>query len=80
MTPKLKKNKENQKNKKNNSALPKKSKNSSFEILNPATLTKIGELPLYTTEMVEEKILLAKQAQIIWSAKSLRQRDRKSVV
>ena len=80
MTPKLKKNKENQKNKKNNSALPKKSKNSSFEILNPATLTKIGELPLYTTEMVEEKILLAKQAQIIWSAKSLRQRARELIL
>lgn len=80
MTPKLKKNKENQKNKKNNSALHKKSKNSSFEILNPATLTKIGELPLYTTEMVEEKILLAKQAQIIWSAKSLRQRARELIL
>jgi succinate-semialdehyde dehydrogenase/glutarate-semialdehyde dehydrogenase len=57
-----------------------KSKTSSFEIQNPATLTKIGELPLYTSEMVEEKILLAKQAQIVWSAKSLRERARELVL
>ncbi len=52
----------------------------SFEIFNPATLTKIGELPLYTAEMVEEKILLAKQAQIIWSAKSLRERAKELIL
>lgn len=57
-----------------------KSKLASFEILNPATLTKIGELPLYTAEMVEEKILLAKQAQVIWGAKSLRERGRELIL
>lgn len=36
-------------------AVKQKSNLASFEILNPATLTKIGELPLYTAEMVEEK-------------------------
>ncbi len=61
---------------KNNSSNSKlnKSKNASFEILNPATLTKIGELPLYSAEMVEEKILLAKQAQIIWANKTISER------
>lgn len=53
-----------------------KTNNASFEVLNPATLTKIGELPLYNAAMVEEKILLAKQAQVIWGSKSLSERAR----
>ena len=61
-------------------AVKQKSNLASFEILNPATLTKIGELPLYTAEMVEEKILLAKQAQVIWGAKSLRERSRELIL
>ena len=61
-------------------AVKQKPKLASFEILNPATLTKIGELPLYTAEMVEEKILLAKQAQVIWAAKSLRERSRELIL
>lgn len=58
----------------------KKPKIASFEILNPATLTKIGDLPLYTSEMVEEKILLAKQAQVIWKTKSLRDRAQELIL
>ena len=62
-------------------SLPKKkTKIASFEILNPATLTKIGELPLYTPEMVEEKILLAKEAQVIWGEKSLRDRSEELIL
>lgn len=61
-------------------AVKQKPKLASFEILNPATLTKIGELPLYSAEMVEEKILLAKQAQVIWGAKSLRERSRELIL
>ncbi|MBK8395141.1 MAG: aldehyde dehydrogenase family protein [Leptospiraceae bacterium] len=71
------------KSKKNNSKktlILKKTKTSSFEIFNPATLTKIGELPLYTTDMVEEKILLAKQAQVIWNAKSLKERSKELIL
>jgi acyl-CoA reductase-like NAD-dependent aldehyde dehydrogenase len=84
MSQKLKKNKTipvslNNK-KKSLPSIKQKKKIASFEILNPATLTKIGELPLYSSEMVEEKILLAKQAQIIWSAKSLRERARELIL
>jgi succinate-semialdehyde dehydrogenase/glutarate-semialdehyde dehydrogenase len=69
-----------EKKKRTTTVAKQKSKLASFEILNPATLTKIGELPLYTAEMVEEKVLLAKQAQVIWGAKSLRERSRELIL
>ncbi len=84
MSQKLKTQKNNpvklEKKKRGTTVAKQKSKLASFEILNPATLTKIGELPLYTADMVEEKILLAKQAQVIWGAKSLRERARELIL
>jgi acyl-CoA reductase-like NAD-dependent aldehyde dehydrogenase len=51
----------------------------SFEVLSPATLQKIGELPIFAKDKVEEKISYAKEAFTIWSKKSLKERSKEII-
>ncbi|MBE7411856.1 MAG: aldehyde dehydrogenase family protein [Leptospiraceae bacterium] len=58
------------------SKISKKKTKEMFTVLNPATLKPIGELPVFSREMVEEKILIAKKEYSTWSKLSLKDRSK----
>jgi succinate-semialdehyde dehydrogenase/glutarate-semialdehyde dehydrogenase len=47
-----------------------------FSVINPINQGTIGELKIFTSKMVEDKIHLASEAQKIWSKKSIQERGR----